>query len=48
MDPRKVPALIAETCGDEATSFKERTEQLLEVLRYWATTLSWPTSNTLA
>jgi hypothetical protein len=32
MDPTKVPALIAKICGDEATSFKERTEQLFEQL----------------
>lgn len=33
MDPAKVPALIAEICGDKAASFKERTEQLFEHLK---------------
>ena len=33
MDPAKVPALIAEICGDEATSFKERTEHLFAALK---------------
>ena len=33
MDPSKVPALIAEICCDQASSFKERTEQLFDRLK---------------